>query len=112
MKNTCSLCGGKLKDGICTECGMNNQKSDEMYRDRLNRSKYDHTSMESMSHVHTEQGVKQYRRPALNENRTTGMTKQKIPGRKQGQLPKTEPEPGLSPSRPVPDAIRVQTLKI
>ena len=27
MKYTCSLCGGKLKDGICTECGMNNQKS-------------------------------------------------------------------------------------
>ena len=55
MKYTCSLCGGKLKDGICTECGMNNQKSDEMYRDCLNRSKYDHASMESMSHVHTEQ---------------------------------------------------------
>ena len=44
MKYTCSLCGGKLKDGICTECGMNNQKSDEMYRDCLNRSKYDHAS--------------------------------------------------------------------
>ena len=88
MKNTCSLCGGKLKDGICTECGMNNQKSDEMYRDRLNRSKYDHTSMESMSHVHTEQGVKQYRRPALNENRTTGTTKTENPRQKAGTAPK------------------------
>lgn len=71
MKHTCSLCGGKLKDGICTECGMNNQKSDEMYRDRLNRSEYDHASMESMSHVHTEQGVKQYKKPVLNKRAET-----------------------------------------
>ena len=71
MKYTCSLCGGKLKDGICTECGMNNQKSDEMYRDCLNRSKYDHASMESMSHVHTEQGVKQYKQPVLNKRAET-----------------------------------------
>lgn len=31
MKKSCVLCGGKLKDGICTECGMNNRKSDEQY---------------------------------------------------------------------------------
>ena len=80
MKYTCSLCGGKLKDGICTECGMNNQKSDEMYRDCLNRSKYDHASMESMSHVHTEQGVKQYKQPVLNENKRAGNGKAESPG--------------------------------
>ena len=88
MKNTCSLCGGKLKDGICTECGMNNQKSDEMYRDRLNRSKYDHTSMESLSHVHTEQGVKQYQRPPLNENRSTRTKKTENPRQKAGTATK------------------------
>lgn len=69
MKYTCSLCGGKLKDGICTECGMDNRKSDEMYQDRLNRSQYDHASMKSMSHVHTEEGAEKYKQPVLNENR-------------------------------------------
>lgn len=80
MKDTCSLCGGKLKDGICTECGMNNRKSDEMYQDRLNRTKYDHVSMESMSHVHTEQGVKQYKPPVLNKNKGDGNGKTESPG--------------------------------
>lgn len=88
MKNTCSLCGGKLKNGICTECGMNNQKSDEMYRDRLNRSKYDHASMESMSHVHTEQGVKQYQQPVLNENKRAGTAKAETPRQKTGTASK------------------------
>lgn len=87
MKYTCSLCGGKLKDGICTECGMNNQKSDEMYRDRLNRSEYDHASMESMSHVHTEQGVKQYKKPVLNKRAETA--KAESPKLSAGAAPKT-----------------------
>ena len=117
MKYTCSLCGGKLKDGICTECGMNNQKSDEMYRDCLNRSKYDHASMESMSHVHTEQGVKQYKQPVLNENKRAGNGKAESPG----QLQRPGPEPKLSGSSPGTrpfgsrqgsDVIRVQILKI
>lgn len=38
MRNTCSLCGGKLKDGICTECGMDNRKSDAVYKSALNQS--------------------------------------------------------------------------
>ena len=81
MKNTCSLCGGKLKDGICTECGMDNRKSDEMYRNCLNRSKYDHTSMGTMSHVHTEEGAENYKQPVLNENRnkSTGKSKGENP---------------------------------
>ena len=83
MKYTCSLCGGKLKDGVCTECGMDNRKSDEMYRNCLNRSKYDHTSMGTMSHVHTEEGAENYKQPVLNENRnkSTGKAKEKTPGR-------------------------------
>lgn len=84
MRYTCSLCGGKLKDGICTECGMNNQKSDEMYRNRLNRSKYDHANMESMSHVHTEQGVRQYKEPVQNRNRNPAKTKEATWGQKSG----------------------------
>ena len=81
MKYTCSLCGGKLKDGVCTECGMDNRKSDEMYRNCLNRSKYDHTSMETMSHVHTEEGAENYKQPVLNENRnkSTGKSKGENP---------------------------------
>lgn len=83
MKYTCSLCGGKLKDGVCTECGMDNRKSDEIYRERLNRSEYDHTSMQTMSHVHTEEGTENYKQPILNENRnkSTGKSKGESPGK-------------------------------
>ena len=49
MRNTCSLCGGKLKDGICTECGMDNRKSDAVYKSALNQS--DCANMK-FSHVH------------------------------------------------------------
>ncbi|MDD3219117.1 MAG: hypothetical protein PHC41_09895 [Lachnospiraceae bacterium] len=35
-KNCCRLCGGKLHNGICSECGMDNRKSDDMYH--LNRN--------------------------------------------------------------------------
>lgn len=31
MGKQCSLCGGKLRNGICTECGMDNRKSDRTY---------------------------------------------------------------------------------
>lgn len=50
MKNICSLCGGKLREGICTECGMDNRKSDDMYKGILNQSSCDNASM---THVHT-----------------------------------------------------------
>ena len=53
MKKTCSLCGGKLKDGVCTECGMDNRKSDELYKDVLNQS--DCMNMK-FSHVHERKG--------------------------------------------------------
>lgn len=31
MGNRCALCGGKLKNGICIDCGMDNRKSDTDY---------------------------------------------------------------------------------
>ena len=39
-KNECSLCGGKLRNGICMECGMDNRKCDDMYTGVLNRGQY------------------------------------------------------------------------
>ena len=46
----CSLCGGKLNSrGICTECGLDNSKSDKNYR--INRS--DCNGM-PLTHVHEE----------------------------------------------------------
>ena len=46
----CSLCGGKLNSrGICTECGLDNSKSDKNYR--INRSDCDGMPL---THVHEE----------------------------------------------------------
>ena len=46
----CSLCGGKLNSsGICTECGLDNSKSDKNYR--INRSDCDGMPL---THVHVE----------------------------------------------------------
>lgn len=46
----CSLCGGKLNSsGICTECGLDNNKSDKNYR--INRSDCDGMPL---THVHEE----------------------------------------------------------
>ena len=46
----CSLCGGKLNSrGICTECGLDNSKSDKNYR--INRSDWDGMPL---THVHEE----------------------------------------------------------
>ena len=52
----CSLCGGKLNSsGICTECGLDNNKSDKNYR--INQSDCDGMPL---THVHDE---KEKRRP-------------------------------------------------
>ncbi len=46
----CSLCGGKLNSsGICTECGLDNNKSDKSYR--INQSDCDEMPL---THVHDE----------------------------------------------------------
>ena len=66
MRNTCSLCGGKLKDGICTECGMDNRKSDAVYKSALNQS--DCANMK-FSHVHEDGKAQAYEKPRMNQTR-------------------------------------------
>lgn len=68
MKNECSLCGGKLKNGICTECGMNNKKSDKMYAHILNQGD---CKQKNLTHVHKEDKAEEYRKPVMNKNRQT-----------------------------------------
>jgi len=45
----CTLCGGKLKGNICTECGLDNSKSEKNYR--INQSSCDGMPL---THVHEE----------------------------------------------------------
>ena len=66
MRNTCSLCGGKLKNGICTECGMDNRKSDEAYKGALNKN--DCANMK-FSHVHEDGKAQAYEKPKMNQPR-------------------------------------------
>ena len=48
FKERCSLCGGKLDSGnVCTECGLDNNKSEKHYR--VNRSSCDG---QPLTHVH------------------------------------------------------------
>lgn len=74
MKNTCSLCGGKLKNGVCTECGMDNRKSDELYKEVLNQS--DCMNMQ-FSHVHENGKAESYQSPKMNQTRKREEEKQK-----------------------------------
>lgn len=58
----CSLCGGKLNsNGICTECGLDNNKSDKNYR--INQSECDH---EPLTHVHHGKNEKPEKQPKPN----------------------------------------------
>lgn len=59
----CTLCGGKLNsNGICTECGLDNNKSDKNYR--VNQSECDH---EPLTHVHDDKNEK----PAKQSKKNT-----------------------------------------
>lgn len=61
----CSLCGGKLNsNGICTECGLDNNKSDKNYR--INQSECDH---EPLTHVHHGKNEKPEKQPKPNTPR-------------------------------------------
>ena len=61
----CSLCGGKLNsNGICTECGLDNNKSDKNYR--INQSECDH---EPLTHVHYDKNEKPVKQPKPNTPR-------------------------------------------
>lgn len=61
----CTLCGGKLNsNGICTECGLDNNKSDKNYR--VNQSECDH---EPLTHVHQEKNEKPVKQPKPDTSR-------------------------------------------
>ena len=47
MKRRCQLCGGKLSNNVCTECGLDNSKSDAMYEQEKSSCKE-----EALTHVH------------------------------------------------------------
>ena len=66
MAGRCKLCGGKLKNGICQECGMDNNKTDKQYNTNLNHSECEH---ESLTHVHEDGKTQKYRKPVLNQTR-------------------------------------------
>lgn len=47
FRKECSLCGGKLNGNVCTECGLDNSKSDEQYKTYGGHQEYD-----ALTHVH------------------------------------------------------------
>lgn len=66
MAGKCILCGGKIRNGICTECGLDNKKTDAVYRSQLNSSQ---CGSAPLTHVHGEDNTEPYKRPALNHPR-------------------------------------------
>lgn len=68
----CTLCGGKLdSNGICTECGLDNTKSDKNYR--LNQSECDH---EPLTHVHYDKNEKPAKQTKPNTPRQSRQNNQ------------------------------------
>lgn len=62
FEKRCTLCGGKLdRNGICTECGLDNKKSDKTYK--INQSECDH---KPLTHVHTDKTEKPVKKPEVN----------------------------------------------
>lgn len=49
MRRTCQLCGGKLVNNVCVDCGLDNSKSDEMYT--TEKSGHEHGKL---THVHND----------------------------------------------------------
>lgn len=69
----CTLCGGKLNNnGICTECGLDNTKSDKNYK--LNQSECDH---EPLTHVHHEKPTVTRQQGQYSENKGRKMAGKK-----------------------------------
>lgn len=81
----CQLCGGKLENNICTECGLDNSKSDKNYK--LNESSCDY---EPLTHVHTENEPKQSKmqRSELHQNKVQHVKKSQKAGEKQKGISK------------------------
>ena len=68
LKESCSLCGGKLKNGICTECGMDNRKNDSMYKSMLNQG--EHYSLNTAQSQTAERSQKTQPQTAEQSRRT------------------------------------------
>lgn len=66
MGKRCQLCGGKLKDNICVECGLDNSKNDDMYT--FGQSECEH---ETLTHTHSE-----YENPLAGKTMTKDAQKQ------------------------------------
>lgn len=55
-KRRCSLCGGKLEDNRCMECGLDNSKNDDMYKNMINKSGCER---KQLTHVHEEKTIQE-----------------------------------------------------
>lgn len=64
-KRRCSLCGGKLVNNKCVECGLDNSKSDASYR--INESRCDY---EPLTHVHEETGGTEEKKESYSSQKT------------------------------------------
>lgn len=68
------MCGGKLQNHRCVECGLDNTQNDDRYKDRINRSVCDG---EQLTHVHEEREPKapvyQQKKPKVEVSRHSKM---------------------------------------
>ena len=96
MAGKCILCGGKLRNGICTECGMDNNKTDAAYRAQLNSSQCEGAPL---THVHGENNTEPYNRPVLNRSRQQGSSS----SAQSGNTAKKEQGANTSPRKYTPD---------
>lgn len=61
-KRRCSLCGGKLVNNRCVECGLDNTQNDAQYKNRVNRSSCDG---KTLTHVHNEVKPRVRKKPKM-----------------------------------------------
>ncbi len=93
MSRNCRLCGGRLSGGICTECGLDNRKSDEMYQDILNKSSCDG---ENLTHVH-EPDQKEKQRYTYGEQTRKSTAKASYTGNRAGETGKSQKKASAPP---------------
>ena len=75
----CTLCGGKLdRRGICTECGLDNNKSEKNYH--VNQSSCDNMPM---THVHEDE-----KKPSYVKKNTQDRQAQKVQKKKKSKRPR------------------------
>ena len=80
-RKRCTLCGGKLVNGICQECGLDNRKSDSRYQTRNGTPHWGNETREERFKFQKKRlGRKQsYRRQNLLR---LSRQKRKLPGKK------------------------------